>query len=182
MVEPADEARIRSCITVIEDWPKPGVSFQDLSGVMADAEAFRLVIHALASCVDHDVVDMVVGIEARGFPYGAALAHHLGAGFVTMRKPGKLPGAVHAREYELEYGTATLELHQDAVGPGHRVVIMDDVLATGGTAGAAVDLVTRCGAEVWGLLVVMDLPFLGGRALLESRGINVQAVLSPVPA
>lgn len=181
-MESADEAKVRSCIRVVEDWPTAGVSFQDLSGVMANAEAFRLVIHALASRVEHEGADVVVGIEARGFPYGAALAHHLGAGFVAMRKPGKLPGAVHAREYELEYGTATLELHADAVGPGHRVVIMDDVLATGGTAGAAVDLVTRCGSEVVALLVVMDLPFLGGRARLESRGINVQAVLSPAPA
>jgi adenine phosphoribosyltransferase len=179
---PLDEAKVRSCIRVIEDWPKPGVSFQDLSGVMADADAFRLVIHALASRVDRDGVDVVVGIEARGFPYGAALAHHLGAGFVTMRKPGKLPGAVHAREYELEYGTATLELHQDAVGPGHRVVIVDDVLATGGTALAAFDLVATCGADVRGLLVVMDLPFLGGRARVEERGLNVQAVLTPAPA
>lgn len=181
-MDTADEARVNSCIRVVEDWPKAGVTFQDLSGVMADADAFRLVVHDLARRVDRESIDVVVGVEARGFPYGAALAHHLGAGFVTMRKPGKLPGAVHAREYELEYGTATLELHQDAVGPGHRVVIMDDVLATGGTAGAAVDLVTHCGAHVVALLVVMDLPFLGGRAALESRGVNVQAVLSSVPA
>lgn len=181
-MDPADEAKVRSCIRVMADWPKAGVSFQDLSGVMADAEAFRLVIDALASHVDGAGVDLVVGIEARGFPYGAALAHHLGAGFVTMRKPGKLPGAVYAREYELEYGTATLELHEDAVGPGHRVAIIDDVLATGGTAGAAVDLVTRCGADVVALVVVMDLLFLGGRAALESRGVNVQAVLTELPA
>jgi adenine phosphoribosyltransferase len=148
---------------------------------MAEPRAFRIVIEALARRVAGLQVDSVVGIEARGFPYGAALAHHLGAGFITMRKPGKLPGLVHAREYELEYGTATLELHQDAVGPGHRVVIIDDVLATGGTAGAAVDLVTLCGAEVLALLVVMDLPFLEGRSVLEARGILVHALLTPTP-
>ncbi len=180
-MDAADEAAVRSHIRVVQDWPKPGVSFQDLSGVMADARAFRIVIEALARQVDGLQVDSVVGIEARGFPYGAALAHQLGAGFITMRKQGKLPGLVHAREYELEYGTATLELHQDAVGPGHRVVIVDDVLATGGTAGAAVDLVTLCGAEVVALLVVMDLPFLAGRSVLETRGTLVHALLTPAP-
>ena len=98
-----------------------------------------------------------------------------------MRKQGKLPGLVHAREYELEYGTATLELHRDAVGPGHRVVIVDDVLATGGTADAAVDLVALCGAEVLALLVIMDLPFLEGRSVLEARGTLVHALLTPAP-
>jgi adenine phosphoribosyltransferase len=180
-MEAADEAVVRSCIRVVQDWPKAGVSFQDLSGVMADARAFRIVVDALARRVEGLGVDSVIGIEARGFPYGAALAHHLGAGFITMRKPGKLPGLVHAREYELEYGSATLELHQDAVGPGHRVVIIDDVLATGGTAGAAVDLVGLCGAQMVALLVVMDLPFLGGRSVLEARGTVVHALLTPTP-
>ncbi len=180
-MDAADEAAVRSCIRVVEDWPKPGVSFQDLSGVMADARAFRIVIDALARRVAGLQVDSVIGIEARGFPYGAALAHHLGAGFITMRKQGKLPGLVHAREYELEYGTATLELHRDAVGPGHRVVIVDDVLATGGTADAAVDLVALCGAEVLALLVIMDLPFLEGRSVLEARGTLVHALLTPTP-
>ena len=180
-MDAADENAVRSCIRVVQDWPKPGVSFQDLSGVMADAKAFRIVVEALAQKVDGLRVDSVVGIEARGFPYGAALAHHLGAGFITMRKQGKLPGRVHAREYELEYGTATLELHRDAVGPGHRVVIVDDVLATGGTADAAVDLVALCGAEVLALLVIMDLPFLEGRSVLEARGTLVHALLTPTP-
>jgi adenine phosphoribosyltransferase len=148
---------------------------------MADAKAFRIVVEALAQKVEGFHVDSVVGIEARGFPYGAALAHHLGAGFITMRKQGKLPGLVHAREYELEYGTAPLELHQDAVGPGHRVVIVDDVLATGGTAGAAIELVTLGGAEVLALLVVMDLPFFAGRSVLEARGTLVHALLTPTP-
>lgn len=163
---------------MVPDWPKPGVSFKDLSGLMADARAFRIVVDELAACIAGEPVDAVVGIEARGFPYGAALAHHLGAGFITMRKPGKLPGPVHAREYELEYGTATLELHQDAIAAGHRVVIIDDVLATGGTAQAAVDLVQACGAEVVAMLVIMDLTFLGGAARLSERGVRLHALLA----
>ena len=173
-----DAAHVEGCIRVVPDWPKAGVSFKDLSGLMADARAFRIVIDALAEYVGSEAIDAVVGIEARGFPYGAALAHHLGAGFITMRKPGKLPGPVHAREYELEYGTATLELHQDAVEPGHRVVVIDDVLATGGTARAAVELVHQCGAEVVAVLVIMDLPFLGGRTALEAQGVRVHALLA----
>ncbi len=177
-MQPDELALVESCIRVVPDWPKPGVSFQDLSGLMADARAFRTVIDALATAVGPDPVDAVVGIEARGFPYGAALAHHLGAGFITMRKPGKLPGLVHAREYELEYGTAILELHQDAIAAGHRVVVIDDVLATGGTAEAAVDLVERCGGSVAAMLVIMDLEFLGGRRRLVERGVPVHALLT----
>lgn len=169
----AIEARIR----VVPDWPKPGVSFKDLSGVLADPVAFGACIRGLAAPVDGRGIDHVVGIEARGFPYGAALAHHLGAGFIAMRKPGKLPGAVHARAYELEYGTATLELHRDACTAGHRVVIVDDVLATGGTAEAAVHLVRETGAEVAGVLVVMDLPFLGGSERVRALGVPVHALL-----
>lgn len=180
-MDAADEAIVRSRIQVVPDWPKAGVSFQDLSGVMADPKAFGIVVDGLANAIAGEGTDFVVGIEARGFPYGAALAHHLGAGFITMRKPGKLPRAVHAREYELEYGTATLELHRDAVGPGHRVAIVDDVLATGGTARAAIDLVAECGADVVALLVVMDLPFLGGRGVVESAGTRVHALLTPTP-
>ena len=173
----SDEALVRACIRTVPDWPQDGVAFKDLSGVMADGAAFRIVIDGLAEHVRGVEVDHVVGIEARGFPYGAALAHHLGAGFIAMRKPGKLPGAVHAREYELEYGTATLELHQDAFGPGERVVIVDDVLATGGTAAAAVHLVELTGAQVVAVLVVMDLAFLGGRQVLEDDGVIVRALL-----
>jgi adenine phosphoribosyltransferase len=120
-------------------------------------------------------VDEVVGIEARGFPYAAALAYHLGAGFVALRKPGKLPGAVHAQAYDLEYGSTSLEIHQDALGPGRRVVIVDDVLATGGTAAAAVDLVRRTGAEVVAVAVILRIEALGGRERLP--GVPVVSLL-----
>lgn len=176
MVEASLDA-IRSKIRVVPDWPKTGVSFKDLSGVLADPAAFSACIDLLAAPVAAARIDHVVGIEARGFPYGAALAHHLGAGFIAMRKPGKLPGAVHARAYELEYGTATLELHRDACAPGHRVVIVDDVLATGGTAQAAVQLVRETGAEVAAVLVVMDLPFLGGSDRVRALDVEVRALL-----
>jgi adenine phosphoribosyltransferase len=178
VLDTAAEALVRSRIKIVADWPQVGVSFKDLSGVMADPLAFRAVIDGLAGFAAGAKIDAVIGIEARGFPYGAALAHHLGAGFVAMRKAGKLPGEVHAREYELEYGTATLELHTDAVGAGQRVLIIDDVLATGGTAAAAIDLVRKTGADIAAVLVIMDLPFLGGRALLESRAVPVHTLLS----
>lgn len=177
-MDAAAEELVRSRIRTVADWPKPGVSFKDLSGVLADPQAFAATVDAFAAVIPEGPVDAVIGIEARGFPYGAALAHHLGAGFVAMRKPGKLPGAVHAREYELEYGTATLELHRDACSPGHRVVIVDDVLATGGTAAAAVELVRETGAEVAAMLVIMDLSFLGGGAKLRGRGVPVRALLT----
>lgn len=172
-----DLAHVNACIRVIDGWPKPGVSFKDLSGLMADDRAFRTVVDALAQAVEGDHIDAVIGIEARGFPYGAALAYRLGAGFITMRKPGKLPGPVLAREYELEYGTATLELHADAVGAGHHVVIVDDVLATGGTAEAAVRLVESAGGHPVAVLVIMDLPQLGGRARMHHHGVRVHSLL-----
>ena len=167
-LDPDAEKVVRARIQVVPDWPSPGVRFQDLSGVMADATAFRLVVDGLGVAAGAragargEAVDQVVGIEARGFPYGAALAHHIGAGFITARKPGKLPGEVHARAYELEYGTATLELHRDAIGPGASVVIVDDVLATGGTATACIDLVRQTGASLIAMLFIMHIPGLGG--------------------
>jgi len=173
-----DRARlVQDRIRLVPDWPIPGVQFQDLSGVLADPTAFAIVVDGLAAAAQEcagfrePAIDHVVGIEARGFPYAAALAHHLSAGFVAARKPGKLPGSVHAQAYELEYGTATLELHQDAVGPGTPVVIVDDVLATGGTARAAVDLVHRCDARVVAVLFILSIPGLGGAAAMDEAGV-----------
>ncbi|MFA7322962.1 MAG: adenine phosphoribosyltransferase [Candidatus Nanopelagicales bacterium] len=177
-MQPAVEQLLRSHIRLIDDWPAVGVKFQDLTGLMADGPAFSAVIRELNSGLGTEDIDQVVGIEARGFPYGAALANSRGAGFITARKPGKLPGAVHALEYELEYGTATLELHQDALGPERRVVIVDDVLATGGTAGACIDLVRRSGAEIVALMVIMEIGFLNGRERITERGVPVIALLS----
>jgi adenine phosphoribosyltransferase len=166
-------ARVRD----VPDWPEPGVLFRDLTPLMADPDAFGTAVDLVAVSVGRGNADLVVGIEARGFPYAAALAYHLGAGFVTLRKPGKLPRAVHAQAYDLEYGSTSLELHQDAAGPGSRVVIVDDVLATGGTACAAIDLVRRTGAEIVALAVIMDLPSLGGRARVHERGVAITALL-----
>jgi adenine phosphoribosyltransferase len=182
-LEPDVQRAIQSCIRVVPDWPKPGILFQDLSGVMADPTAFRHVIDGLArEAREHtgssaSAIDHVIGIEARGFPYGAALAHHLGAGFVAARKPGKLPGPVHARAYELEYGAAALELHRDAVGPGKTVVIVDDVLATGGTAVACADLTRRTGANLVAVVFVMHIPGLGGDSALSEARVPWTALL-----
>ena len=175
---PEVEQLLRSTIRQIDDWPIAGVRFQDLTGLMAHGRAFSCTIAELDAQLGEASVDEVVGIEARGFPYGAALAQVRGSGFVTVRKPGKLPGAVHAQAYELEYGTATLELHQDALGPGRKVVIVDDVLATGGPAAACIDLVRLTGAEIAAVMVVMEIQDLGGRELCSARGVPVVSLLS----
>jgi adenine phosphoribosyltransferase len=161
-----DEAYLRSLVRDIPDYPTPGVMFRDITPMLGDGAAFSQVVHALAGHVEVYGVDRVLGIEARGFIVGAPVAHHLGAGFVPVRKAGKLPWAVAREEYELEYGTDRLEIHRDAVRPGERIVIVDDVLATGGTAAATVRLVEGLGAVVAGLAFVMELTGLGGRSVL----------------
>ncbi len=161
----------------IPDWPAPGVLFRDLTPLMADPVTFTAAIDLLAAAIAGPI-DEIVGIEARGFPYGAALAYRLGAGFVTLRKPGKLPGAVHSQAYDLEYGSTSLEMHADALGPGRRIVIVDDVLATGGTACAAIDLIGRTGATIVTLAVVLDLAGLGGGDAVRERGVAVAALLT----
>lgn len=173
----AAERLLWSRVRDVPDWPQPGVLFRDLTPLMEDPLAFATAVDLVAVAVGRGNVDRVVGIEARGFPFGAALAYHLGAGFVSLRKPGKLPRDVHREDYDLEYGSAALELHQDAVEPGARVVIVDDVLATGGTACAAVDLLRRAQAEVVSFAVIMDLPFLGGGDRVRERGVAVTALL-----
>jgi adenine phosphoribosyltransferase len=151
----------------VHDFPKPGVDFKDISPLLADHTAFTAVVEALAaSGRDTDgrvTVDKVVGIEARGFILAAPVALALGAGFVPVRKPGKLPAATYAVRYLLEYGEATLELHRDAIEPGERVLLVDDVLATGGTAAATAELVRECGGLVIGIAVLLELSFLAGR-------------------
>lgn len=157
----------------VPDHPQPGVVFKDLTPLFADPSAFRRAVDLIA----HGRVDVtkVVGVEARGFLLAAPVAYLLGAGVVPVRKPGKLPGPVHERSYDLEYGSNTLQVLQDAFVPGDRVLVVDDVLATGGTAAAAVHLVERCGAEVVGTAFLLELGFLDGRAALP--GVDVQAVL-----
>jgi adenine phosphoribosyltransferase len=164
-------------IAVVPDFPEPGISFKDLSPLLGDPQAFATAIDEMTVALGRGNVSSVVGIEARGFPYAGALAYHMAAGFVTLRKPGKLPRDTHAVTYDLEYGSATLEMHRDAVRPGDTVVIVDDVLATGGTACAAVELVERAGATIHAVAVILELGALGGRARLEQRGVRVMALL-----
>jgi adenine phosphoribosyltransferase len=165
---------ITTRIRDIPDYPQPGVIFKDITPLLADSQAFSVVVDALAA--SHGAVDKVAGIEARGFIFAAPVAWRLGAGFVPIRKKGKLPGATFAQDYELEYGTATIEVLTDAFEPTDRVLIIDDVLATGGTARATADLVHRAGAQVAGIAVLLELSFLNGRAKLD--GLPVSALLT----
>jgi adenine phosphoribosyltransferase len=165
---------IAAHIRDVQDYPQPGVMFKDITPLLAEPKAFAAVVDALAATFGP--VDKVAGIEARGFIFAAPVAYRNGAGFVPVRKQGKLPSATFAQEYKLEYGTATLEVHQDAFEPGDRVLIVDDVLATGGTARATATLVERSGAEVAGIVVLMELSFLNGRSALS--GLDVRALLA----
>jgi adenine phosphoribosyltransferase len=159
-------ARIRD----VPDYPQPGVVFKDITPLLADGKAFRAVIDVLAET--YGPVDKVAGIEARGFILAAPVAARLGAGFVPIRKKGKLPGATFAEDYQLEYGTATIEVLTDAFDPGDRVLVIDDVLATGGTARATVNLIQRAGARVAGLAVLLELSFLHGRSRLADLPVT----------
>ncbi len=159
-------ARVRD----IPDYPKPGIVFKDITPLLADGTALKAVVSALAS--GHGPVDKVVGIEARGFILAAPAACELGAGFVPVRKQGRLPAPTYAQSYDLEYGTATIEVHQDAFSPGERVLIIDDVLATGGTAEATASLIRRAGADIVGVAVILELTFLGGRAKLGAQPVR----------
>jgi adenine phosphoribosyltransferase len=164
---PADVADlIRARVRDVADYPQPGIVFKDITPLLADGPALAAVVSALAD--GHGPVDKVAGIEARGFILAASVACQLGSGFVPVRKQGRLPGPTYARSYQLEYGTATIEVHQDAFSAGERVLIVDDVLATGGTAEATADLVRQAGAEVAGIAVLLELAFLGGRARLPA--------------
>ena len=163
-------ARALELIADVPDFPEPGILFKDITPLLADHAALTAVIGALADAGRDDsgrpVVDKVLGMESRGFILGAPVALALGVGFVPVRKAGKLPRSTYSVSYALEYGEATLELHRDAVQPGDRVLLVDDVLATGGTARATADLVEKCGGTVHGLAVLMDLGFLPGRATI----------------
>ncbi|WP_283132973.1 adenine phosphoribosyltransferase [Rhizohabitans arisaemae] len=165
---------IRSRIRDVADYPKTGVLFKDITPLLGDHTAFAAVIDELSE-VHANGVDKVVGIEARGFILAAPVAYHSGAGFVPVRKKGKLPAATFEESYDLEYGSATVEVHQDAFAPGDRVLIVDDVLATGGTAQATAELVRRAGAEVVGISVLLELSFLNGRERLP--GLLVRSLV-----
>ncbi|MBP7776967.1 MAG: adenine phosphoribosyltransferase [Acidobacteria bacterium] len=166
---------LKSRIRHVPDFPKPGILFYDITTLLADGAGFRDTIDALAAPYTGAGIDRVVGIESRGFILAAALADRLGAGFVPIRKPGKLPSATLGESYALEYGTDSLEIHDDALGPAHRVLLVDDVLATGGTARAAVNLVQRLGSTLHGAAFLIELDFLKGRDKLT--GTTVSSVL-----
>lgn len=164
-------ARIESLVRLVPDFPEPGVLFRDITPLLADGPAFADVVAAIAAGADGPV-DLVAGMEARGFLLAAPVAVALGAGLVPVRKAGKLPGPTAAQSYALEYGEATIELHPFTVPAGSRVLVIDDVLATGGTAAATVALLEHCGAEVVGLSFLVELDALGGRARLSGRRVD----------
>jgi adenine phosphoribosyltransferase len=171
----ADTSALREFVRDIPDWPKPGIVFRDITPLLAAPDAFALTVDALAAPFADEQIDKVIGIEARGFVFAAPLAYRRGAGFVPVRKAGKLPWEIEREEYALEYGTDLLELHRDAVHPGEHVLIVDDVIATGGTAAATARLVERLGGIVAGFTFLLELVDLGGRSQLEGR--RVHAVL-----
>jgi adenine phosphoribosyltransferase len=172
----ADAAYLAQHIRDIPDFPRPGVVFKDITPLLADPKAFSTAVDALADPFAEPGVDKVVGIEARGFLFAAPVAYRFGAGMVPVRKAGKLPWEIEREAYTLEYGSDLLEIHRDAVAPGERVLIVDDVLATGGTAAATARLLARAGAEVAGFAFVIELEFLGGRQHLA--GYDVVSLIS----
>jgi adenine phosphoribosyltransferase len=166
---------LKKLIREIPDYPKPGILFYDVTTLLKDKKGFHTMVDELCSHYSGAQVDVVVGIEARGFIFGPALAYSLGAGFVPVRKPKKLPGKTASVTYQLEYGTDTLEIHDDAISRGQRVVICDDLLATGGTAAATVKLVRQLGGEVTGAAFAVELTFLNGRNKLP--GVDVFSLM-----
>jgi adenine phosphoribosyltransferase len=168
--------KLESLIRTIPDHPKPGILFRDITTLLKDPEGLRSAIDGLVASVGERRVDTVAGIEARGFILGGAVAHQLAAGFVPVRKPGKLPFATIAQEYALEYGTDRVEIHTDAITAGQQVLLVDDLIATGGTAWAALDLIERAGGAIVGCAFVVDLPDLGGSRRLRERGVRVHSL------
>lgn len=169
---------VQDYIRTIPDFPHEGIMFRDVTTLFTDPRGFRMAIDQLLHPYAGLAIDKVVGLEARGFILGGAIAHQLSLGFVPIRKKGKLPGKTIEQDYTLEYGTATMEVHDDALQPGEKVLLVDDLLATGGTAEAGIKLIERMGAEVIGCAFVIDLPDIGGRAKLEALGMDVHALCS----
>lgn len=163
---------LRALIREVPDFPKPGILFYDITTLLKDADAFREVIDQMVAQIADTPVDLVVGMESRGFIFSAPMAYRLGAGFIPVRKLGKLPAETIEVEYALEYGTATLEIHRDAITAGQRVLIVDDLLATGGTVMGTIELVERLGGEVAGLSFMVELGALDGRRRLEQFAIH----------
>jgi adenine phosphoribosyltransferase len=171
MPEPINCEPLKKLIRSVPDFPKPGILFYDITTLLKDKTGFAQLIDAFAQHYIGKQVDLVLGIEARGFIFGPALAYRLNAGFVPVRKPKKLPAPVERVQYDLEYGSDSLEIHKDAIQPGQRVIIVDDLLATGGTMDATVQLVEKLGGDVVGLAVAIELDFLKGRAKFPSLDV-----------
>jgi adenine phosphoribosyltransferase len=169
---------LRTVIRTIPDYPKPGIMFRDITTLLGDPRAFRHAIGELVRPFADDAPDKVAGIEARGFILGGVVAHQLSAGFVPLRKKGKLPFTTVSLAYSLEYGIDEMEMHTDAIGQGERVILVDDLIATGGTASAAVQLLRQVGADVIEACFVIDLPDLGGSEKLRELGVNVRSLVS----
>jgi adenine phosphoribosyltransferase len=168
---------LAAVIRTIPDYPKPGILFRDITTLLGDATAFRYAVDALTAAFAGSGVGMVAGVEARGFILGGAIAHQLGAGFIPLRKKGKLPHKTRAVEYALEYGSDAIEMHLDAFQAGERVLLIDDLIATGGTALAAFRLLREAGAAIAGAGFVIDLPDLGGAARLRAAGVQVTTLV-----
>ncbi len=166
------DKKLEDYVISIPDFPKPGILFRDVTGVIGDPVGFRLAVDALCRRLEGVAFDLVAGMESRGFIFGAPVACRLGKGFLPVRKPGKLPRATVSESYALEYGTATLEIHRDDIRPGQKVVLVDDLLATGGTAAAAARLVERLGGTVVKVLTLIELVDLGGRARLSHYPVD----------
>jgi len=175
-IDPADY--VRNAIRSVPDWPKPGITFRDITPVLQDPRSFRVLIDMFVYRYMRQRLDLVAGIDARGFILGAVVAYELNLGFVPVRKKGKLPSPTLAEEYSLEYGNATVEMHTDAVRPGQRVLLIDDLIATGGTMVAAAKLLQRLGANVVEAAAIIDLPDLGGSNTLKSTGMPLYTVCS----
>ena len=167
---------VRDYIRTIVDFPHEGIMFRDVTTLFADPRGFRMAIDQMLHPYAGQRIDKVVGLEARGFILGGAIAHQLATGFVPIRKKGKLPGTTISQDYKLEYGEAIVEIHDDAIQPGEHVLIVDDLLATGGTAEAGIKLLERLGANIVGCAFIIDLPDLGGRKLLERLGMDVHVL------
>ena len=175
-IDPAASEALKGAIRTIPDFPKPGILFRDVTTLFGDARAFRTAIDLLLHPWAGTRIDKVAALEARGFIMGGAIAHQLSVGFVPIRKAGKLPGPRSARAYTLEYGEATMELHDGAIDEGERVLLVDDLIATGGTCEAGIELIRESGGELVGTAFVIDLPELGGRSRIEAMGVPVHAL------
>jgi len=167
---------VKDYIRTIPDFPHKGIMFRDVTTLFADARGFRITIDQLLSPYAGAPIDKVVGLEARGFIIGGAIAHQLSVGFVPIRKQGKLPGKTISQAYTLEYGEAVMEMHDDVIKPGDKVLVVDDLLATGGTAEAGIKLLERAGADIIGCAFIIDLPDLGGREKIEALGMSVHVL------